>query len=86
MNGLGFPVAAIVSAAATLLPYFLGNKNKASSASAQSAQSTQNTQSTQAPQQKERIIVVMQKEKNYIKYIAIAASLVIGYVILNDKK
>lgn len=85
MNGLGFPFAAVFSAAATLLPYFLGNKNKASSASTQSTQSTQNTQSTQAPQQ-QRVIVVMQKEKNYTKYIAIAAALVIGYVILNDKK
>ena len=84
MNGLGFPFAAVFSAAATLLPYILGNKNKASSA--QSAQSAQSTQSTQAPQQKQRVIVVMQKEKNYTKYIAIAASLVIGYVILNDKK
>ena len=85
MNGLGFPVAAVVTAATTILSLVLGNKTQ-SKQSAQSTQSTQNTQSTQAPQQKERVIVVMQKEKNYTKYIAIAASLVIGYVILNDKK
>lgn len=83
MNGLGFPVAAIVSAAATLLPYFLGNKNKASSAqSAQSAQSTQNTQTT--PQ--ETRIIVVQQQKNYTKYIAIVAACLIGYLIINEKK
>lgn len=84
MNSLGFPVAAVVTAASTILSLVLGNKTQ-SKQSAQSTQNTQNTQSTQAPQQ-QRVIVVMQKEKNYTKYIAIAASLVIGYVILNYKK